>query len=67
MDYVLVFQQWFKVMCVDFLWIIVKFFSAAWTLILTLPIHWRVSFGEQMMECYISTNLKKKQIHLHLG
>ncbi len=31
---------------VDFLWIIVMFLSAVWTLILTAPIH---SIGEQIM------------------
>ncbi len=46
---------------VDYLWIIVMFLSAVWTLILTAPIHCRGSFGEQVMEWYISTNLMKKQ------
>ncbi len=32
---------------VDFLWIIVMFWSAVWSLILTAPIHYRVSIGEQ--------------------
>ncbi len=52
---------------VDYLWIIVMFLSAVWTLILTAPIHCRGSIGEQVMECYISPNLMKKQTHLHLG
>ncbi len=39
------------------LWIIVMFLSAVWTLILTAPIHCRGSIAEQVMECYISTNL----------
>ncbi len=41
--------------------------SAVWTLILTAPIHSRRSIGEQVMQCYISPNLMKKQTHLHLG
>ncbi len=52
---------------VSYLWIIVMFLSAVWTLILTAPIHCRGSIGEQMMQCYISPNLMKKQTHLHLG
>ncbi len=40
-------------------WNIVMFLSAVWTLILTAPIHCRASIGEQMMQCYISPNLKK--------
>ncbi len=52
---------------VDYLWIIVMFLSAVWTLILTAPIHCRGSICEQVMECYISPNLIKKQAHLHLG
>ncbi len=47
--------------------IIVMFLSAVWTLILTAPIHSRGSISEQVMECYISPNLIKKQTHLHLG
>ncbi len=43
------------------------FLSAVWTLILTAPIHCRGSIDEQVMECYISPNLMKKQTHLHLG
>ena len=34
---------------VDYLWIIVMFLSAVWTLILTAPIHCRASTGEQVM------------------
>ncbi len=45
---------------VDYLWIIVMFLSAVWTLILTAPIHCRGSIGEQVMKCYISPNLMKK-------
>ncbi len=54
---------------VDYLWMIVMFLSAVWTLILTAPIHCRGSTGEQVMECYISPNLFwwKKQTHLHPG
>ncbi len=32
--------------CVDYLWIIVMFLSAVWTLILTAPIHTTGSIGE---------------------
>ncbi len=35
---------------VDYLWIIVMFLSAVWTLILTAPIHCRRSIGEQVMD-----------------
>ncbi len=52
---------------VDYLWIIVMSLSGVWTLILTAPIHWRGSIGEQVMEGYISPNLMTKQTHLHLG
>ncbi len=48
-------------------WIIMMFLSAVWTLILTAPIHCRISIDEQVMECHISPNLMKKQTHLHLG
>ncbi len=48
-------------------WIIVKFLSAVWTLILTAPIHCRWSTGEQVMSCYISPSLMKKLSHLHLA
>ncbi len=41
--------------------------SAVWSLILTAPIHWRVSIAEEVMQCYISPNLMKKQTHLRLG
>ncbi len=34
---------------VDYLWIIVMFLSAVWTLILTAPIHCRASIAEQVM------------------
>ncbi len=33
----------------NYLWIIVIFLSAVWTLILTAPIHCRGSIAEQMM------------------
>ncbi len=42
---------------VDYLWIIVMFLSAVWTLILTAPIHCRGCIGERVMEFYISSNL----------
>ncbi len=48
----------------DYLWIIVMFLSAVWTLILTAPIHCRASTGEQLIECYISPNLMKKLIYI---
>ncbi len=51
----------------DYLWIIVMYLSAVWTLILTAPIHCRGSTGEQVMQCYISPNLMKKQTDLYLG
>jgi len=43
------------------------FLSAVWTLILTAPIHCRGAISEQVMQCYISPNLMKKQTHLHLA
>ncbi len=46
---------------VDYLWIIVMFLSAVWTLILMAPIHCRASIAETLMQCYISPNLMKKQ------
>ncbi len=52
---------------VDYLWIIVMFLSAVWTLILTAPIHCRASIAETVMQRHISPNLMKKQTHLHLG
>ncbi len=52
---------------VDYLWIIVMFLSAVWTLILTAPIHCRASIDETVMQCYISPNLMKKQTHPNLG
>ncbi len=51
----------------DYLCIIVMLLSAVWTLILTAPIHCRASIAETVMECYISTNLMKKQTHPNLG
>ncbi len=42
---------------VDYLWIIVMFLSAVWTLIQTAPIHCRGSTGEQVIWCYISPDL----------
>ncbi len=35
----------------DYLWIIMMFLSAIWTLILTAPIHCRGSIGEQVIQC----------------
>ncbi len=51
----------------DYLWIIVMFLSAVWTLILTAPIHCRASIAETLMQRHISTNLMKKQTHPNLG
>ncbi len=48
------FMDW---SCVDYLWIIVMLLSAAWTLIVTAPIHCRGSIGEKVMECYNGTFL----------
>ncbi len=50
----------------DYLWIIVMFLSAVWTLILTAPIHCRASIAETLMQRHISTNLMKKQTHPNL-
>ncbi len=47
--------------------LLVMFLSNFWTLILTAPIHCIASVGEQVMQCYISLNLMKKQTHLDLG
>ncbi len=52
---------------VDYLWIIVMFLSAVWTLILTAPIHCRASIAETLMQRHISSNLMKKQTHPDLG
>ncbi len=52
---------------VDYLWIIVIFLSAVWTLILTAPIHCRASIDETVMQCWISSEksvLIKKHILL---
>ncbi len=46
---------------VDYLCIIVMLLSAVWTFLLTAPIHCRASIAEQVMQCYISPNLMKKQ------
>ncbi len=46
---------------VDYLWIIVMFLSAVWTLILTAPIHCRGSIGEQMMHWYFSPNVFRRR------
>ncbi len=46
---------------VDYLWIIVMFLSAVWTLILMAPIHCRGSIDEKMMECYISPNRRRNK------
>ncbi len=56
-DLFLTNMQFLSSQGVDYLWIIVMFLSAVWTLILTAPIHCRWSIGEQVMECYISPNL----------
>uniref|UniRef100_A0A8C2CP12 Formin 1 n=1 Tax=Cyprinus carpio TaxID=7962 RepID=A0A8C2CP12_CYPCA len=56
-----------KESAVDYLWIIVMFLSAVWTLILTAPIHCRASIAETLMQCYISTNLMKKHTQPDLG
>ncbi len=45
------------------LWCVYQLFG----LIPTAPIHCRGYINEQVMQCYISPNLKKKQTHLHLG
>ncbi len=37
------------------------------TLILTAPIHFRASFAEQVMQCYSSPNLMKKQTWIAWG
>ncbi len=47
-------QIWWNValnIALNYLWIIVMYLSAVWTLILTAPIHCRGSIGEQVMEC----------------
>ncbi len=44
---------------VDFLWIIVRFLSAVWTLILTAPIHCR---GSSLQICY---DKKTTSVHFH--
>ncbi len=41
--------NWWTGVDVDFLWIIVMFLSAVWTLVLMAPIHCRGSIGEQVM------------------
>ncbi len=51
----------------DYLWIIVMFLSAVWTLILTAPIHCRASIAETLMQRHISPDLMKKQTHPRLG
>ncbi len=38
--------NWWTGVCVDYLWIIVMFLSAVWTLILTAPIHCRGSTSQ---------------------
>ncbi len=48
---------------VDYLWIIVMFLSAVWTLILTAPIHWRGSICKQVKFCWFSLTLINKQTH----
>ncbi len=47
---------------VDFLWIVVMFLSAVWTLILAAPIHYSGSTGEQFnvkLNFSKSVNMKK--------
>ncbi len=48
-------------------WINVMLLSDVLNIILTAPIHCRGSIDEQVMLCYISPNLMKKQAHLQLG
>ncbi len=50
-----------KTLIYDYLWIIVMFLSAVWTLILTAPIHCRASIDETVVQWHISSNLMKKQ------
>ncbi len=51
-----------------YLWMIVMFLSAVWTLILTAPIHCRASIAEQVEMLHFSRSVRmKKQTHLHLG
>ncbi len=45
---------------VNYLWIIVMFLSAVWTLILTAPIHCKGSIGEQVMLGLMFPNLSDK-------
>ncbi len=45
---------------VDYLWIIVMFLSAVWTLILTAPIHCGGSIGEQVMLYYYFSKSDKE-------
>ncbi len=52
---------------VDYLWIIIMFLSAVWTLILTAPIHFRQSIGEKVMECTFLQICYDLESHLHLG
>ncbi len=50
----------------EYLWIIMIFLSAVWTLILTAPIHCRASIGETVMLHFSKSVPIKKQTHLHL-
>ncbi len=55
--------------CVYYLWIIVMFLSAVWTLILAAPIHCRASTGDEqvkVMQNFSKSVLMKEQPHLHL-
>ncbi len=45
----LLFSQDVDLSGVDYLWFIVMFLSAVWTLILTAPIYYRWSTGEQVI------------------
>ncbi len=48
----------------DYLWIIVMFLSAVWTLILTAPIHCRASIAETLMQRHISPNMFPSSLRL---
>ncbi len=54
---ILLYYNWWT----GVVWFIVMFLSPVWTLILTALIHCRGSIGEQVMWCYISPNLMKKE------
>ncbi len=53
--------------CVEYLWIIVMFLSAVWTLILTAPIHCRASIGNTMfIQIYSKEETNSSRLHLRL-